>query len=42
MRGYKYRSYIELSTILPKSIMTIHDKTFAKTEDLTYFSKLEK
>lgn len=40
--GYKYESDIELFIILPKSIMIMHGKTFIKTKDLAYFSKIKK
>lgn len=33
---------IKLFPILPKKIITIYNKTFVKTADLVYFSRLEK
>ncbi len=38
----KYRGGIKLSTISLESIMIMYGKTFIKTEDLAYFSKIKK
>ena len=42
-RDYKYLDIIvKLSIILPKSIILTHGKTFVKTANLAYFSRLKK
>lgn len=42
-RGYKHSDIAaELSTISPESIILTHGKTFVKTADLAYFSRLKK
>lgn len=40
--GYKYGGDINLFTISPTSIVTIHAKTFVITKDLAYFNKIKK
>lgn len=39
---YKYTSDVELSTISPESFVITYSKTFIKTEDLAYISKIKK
>lgn len=37
-----YKGGIKLSIFSPKSIIIMYSKTFLKTEDLAYFSKIKK
>lgn len=39
---YKYEVGVELSIISPESIVRTHGKTFVKTEDLAYLSRIKK